>query len=100
MTKTSSFMTPAPLCAELEAILRDELGHGNAVQDGPVRAQWPSEESVFVALRDDLHPAAIELSTHVKHTVCTDPHYGWHDECFCELHRHLLVAGRTKPPKQ
>ncbi|RQS11405.1 hypothetical protein DIE07_11735 [Burkholderia sp. Bp9002] len=96
---TSSFTTPAPLCAELDAILRNELRLGNAVQEGSVRAQWPSEDSVFAALRDDLHLSAIALPPHIKHTVCTDPHYGWHDECFCERHRHLLVAGQTKLPK-
>ncbi|PCE30988.1 hypothetical protein BZL54_17320 [Burkholderia ubonensis subsp. mesacidophila] len=59
---TSSFMTPAPLCA-------------------------------------DLHLSVIGLGPYIKHTACPDPHYGWHDECFCELHRHLLVGGRTRLPK-
>lgn len=64
--------------------------------DGPTRADWPAKNSVFVALRDDLHLAQLTLAPSVQHSVCRDPHYGWHDECVCELHKHMLVAGVTK----
>jgi hypothetical protein len=84
------------LCPELDAILRFELHLGNVVTDGPTRADWPANGSVFAALRDDLHLAQLTLAPSVQHSVCHDPHYGWHDECCCELHKHTLVAGVTK----
>ncbi|MGN7983001.1 hypothetical protein [Burkholderia sp. 22313] len=91
-----AFMQPAPLCADLHAIVHRELKLGNALPEQPVRADWPTKGGVFAALRDDLHLHGLTLPTYIRHSVCTDPHYGWHDECFCERHGHLLVAGRTK----
>ena len=88
----------ARLCAELDAILQQELRLGNVVQDGPTRTDWPAKGSVFVALRDDLHLSQIAITAPVQHSICSDPHYGWHDECTCGLHKHMLVAGSTKPP--
>ena len=88
----------AKLCAELEMILQRELRLGNVVQDGPTRTDWPAKGSVFVALRDDLHLSQLAIALPIQHSVCSDPHYGWHDECTCELHKHMLVAGSTKPP--
>ncbi len=95
-----TFMQPASLCTDLDAIVREELKFGNALSEQPVRADWPTKGGVFAALRDGLHLQALTLPAHVRHSVCADPHYGWHDECFCEQHGHLLVAGRTKPPKR
>lgn len=95
-----AFMQPALLCDDLDAIVRDELRLGNVLPESPVRADWPTKGGVFAALRDDLHLHALTLPPHVRHSVCTDPHYGWHDERICERHGHLLVAGKTKPPKR
>lgn len=86
------------LCSELQALLERELGQGNRMQEPPHRTDWPEPGSVFVALRHDLRSAVDSLPAAVRHSVCRDPHYGWHDECYCEIHRHLLVAGVTKPP--
>ena len=86
----------AKLCSELDAILQRELRLGNALQDAPTCAGWPTKRSVVVALRDDLHLSQIAIASPVQHSVCDDPHYGWNDECLCGLHMHMLVAGTTK----
>lgn len=91
-------MRKKSLCPELQALLERELVRGNAMQEPPHQADWPERGSVFVALRHDLRSAVNDLPAAVRHAVCRDPHYGWHDECYCELHKHLLVAGATKPP--
>jgi len=91
-------MREMPLCPELQALLDRELGQGNCMQEPPHCSDWPEPGSVFVALRHDLRSAVDDLPAAVRHTVCRDPHYGWHDECYCELHKHLLVAGATKLP--
>ncbi|WP_244109409.1 hypothetical protein [Burkholderia anthina] len=50
-----TFMQPASLCTDLDAIVREELKFGNALSEQPVRADWPTKGGVFAALRDDLH---------------------------------------------
>lgn len=86
----------ASLCPELDAILRAELSAGNQLGEGPVRTDWPQPGSIYAALRDSLRVPLGELTGPVKHSICRDPHYGWHDECFCERHGDLLVAGSTQ----
>ncbi|WP_369940511.1 hypothetical protein [Xanthomonas medicagonis] len=87
-----------PLCPELQALLERELGAGNRMHEPPRLTDWPHPGSVFVALKYDLRSGVAGLPAAVSHAVCRDAHYGWHDECYCETHRHLLVAGATKPP--
>jgi len=86
-----AFRQPAPLCEDLDAIVREELRLGNVLPETSVRADWLRKGGVFAVLRDDLHLNALTLPAHVRHSVCTDPHYGWHDECLCERHGHLNV---------
>lgn len=86
------------LCAELDAILHAELRRGNQLAEGPVRTNWPEHGSVYAALTESLKTLPGELSGPLKHSICRDPHYGWHDECYCERHKHLLVAGSTQHP--
>lgn len=43
------------------------------------------------------HLETLRYSKNISHQICKDIHYGWHDECLCEIHRDLLCAGRTKP---
>ncbi|KAB7770358.1 hypothetical protein [Xanthomonas sp. LMG 12461] len=86
------------LCPELQALLQRELASGNRIAEPPRRTDWPHPGSVFVSLKRDLRSDVAALPAMVRHAICTDPHYGWHDECYCTTHQHLLVAGATKPP--
>ncbi|AMV07809.1 MULTISPECIES: hypothetical protein [Xanthomonas] len=86
------------LCPELQALLQRELASGNRIAEPPRRTDWPHPGSVFVSLKRDLRSDVASLPATVQHAICTDPHYGWHDECYCSTHQHLLVAGATKPP--
>ena len=85
----------ADFCPELQAILNAELVLGNALSEKPRITDWPNEKSVFGALVYDLKSDKTKLQKGVRYSICTDPHYGWHDECYCEIHKHLLVAGST-----
>jgi hypothetical protein len=89
----------ASLCPELDAILQAELRAGNQLGEGPLRTDWPQPGSIYAALRDSLKTRKPGTSGPVRHSICNDPHYGWNDECYCELHRDLLVAGSTQPPR-
>ncbi|WP_035988659.1 hypothetical protein [Paraburkholderia caribensis] len=86
------------ICPELAAILASEIASGNRLKDGPNRTDWPAADSVFAALEFDLRADASRLPKPVRHSICRDPHYGWHDECYCTIHRHVLVAGATHHP--
>ncbi|UYB51807.1 hypothetical protein OCJ37_17830 [Xanthomonas sp. AM6] len=86
------------LCPDLQRVLDRELAQGNRLHERPHRTDWPHPGSVFASLTHDLRSAPGDLPAAVRHAVCRDPHYGWHDECYCEIHQHLLVAGATKPP--
>ncbi|PPT91865.1 hypothetical protein [Xanthomonas theicola] len=93
-------MREMPLCPELQALL-ESANWARATACGrepPHRTDWPDSGSVFVALKHDLRSAVGDLPAAVRHSVCRDPHYGWREACYCEIHRHLLVAGVTKPP--
>lgn len=92
--------TGTSLCPELAAILQRELDAGNVLKEGPVKAGWSEKESVFAALEFDLRSDSKPSQAPVRHSICNDPHYGWHNECYCELHKHFLVAGATKHPWQ
>lgn len=86
----------ALLCLELNGILSMELKRGNTLKEPPVRADWPEKGSVFAALVNDLSINFNALPPSVVHSISNDPHYGWHNECFCKLHKHLLVAGEAR----
>jgi hypothetical protein len=86
------------LCEELQFIIDCEMTAGNVLSSQPELADWPSKGSIFVSLERDLHRSHYQFPTGIKHSICTDPHLGWHDECDCLLHGHLLVAGTTHPP--
>jgi hypothetical protein len=94
MTKNNA----VALCPELAVILASEVGKGNRLKDGPSKADWPEPGSVFAALTSDLRSEPSNFPASVRHSICQDPHYGWHDECYCTIHRHLLVAGETHSP--
>ncbi|CAD6527568.1 hypothetical protein ACFQ3P_12930 [Paraburkholderia sabiae] len=94
MTKKNT----AALCPELAAILANELAQGNRLKDGPNKADWPEPGSIFAALEFDLRSDPSSFPESVRHSICRDLHYGWHDECYCTIHRHLLVAGETHHP--
>ena len=89
---------PAVLCPELNEILLMELKSGNSLVEPPAQADWPEKGAVFAALVNDLSSNTKEFSSSIVHSISTDPHYGWHNECFCKIHKHLLVAGKTKHP--
>ncbi|WP_148716788.1 hypothetical protein [Chitinolyticbacter meiyuanensis] len=84
------------LCAELQRVLDSELPRGNRLASPPAVTDWPQPGSVFAALEQEL-ACRSTLPPQVEHAICSDPHYGWHDECYCPLHGHLLVAGQTRP---
>ena len=90
----------AVLCPELEAVLQQQLALGNQLEQAPLMSGWPEARSVFVALRDALHAGGVAMPSSVRQSICSDLHYGWRDECYCELHGHLLVAGRTESPRE
>lgn len=81
------------LCPELDALARKALSAGNTFSQPPACHDWPERNAVFAALEKDLPPQ-------VKHSINTDPHYGWHDECFCTVHKDLLTAGSVKRPSE
>jgi hypothetical protein len=92
------FTAPAGcLCQELKYILRVELERGNAISEPPNRTDWPELGSVFASLVHDFKTRKNELPTGVVYSICNDPHYGWYGEYFCEIHKHLLVAGAPRP---
>lgn len=88
----------AQLCDCLSAVLKSELSRGNGLAQPPHRAGWPQDRSVFAALTNELRTPMSALPPGVRHQICTDPRYGWHDECFCTEHQDLLVAGTTRMP--
>ncbi|MBN3761216.1 hypothetical protein [Burkholderia sp. Ac-20365] len=84
------------LCPELAAVVERELASGNRLKDGPIQTDWPEPGSIFAALVSELCRESSPLPDSVRHSICRDPHFGWHDECYCTIHRHLLVAGDTR----
>ncbi|MBN3752063.1 hypothetical protein G3N95_03860 [Paraburkholderia sp. Tr-20389] len=86
------------MCPELAAILASEIAQGNRLKDGPSKTDWPQADSVFAALEFDLRSEPSSLPESVRYSICRDLQYGWHDECYCSIHRHLLVAGETHLP--
>ena len=84
-------------CAEIQALLENELVCGNSLSDGPAVANWPAPGSIFAALKNDLSIKKYLMPKGVKHRICIDINFGWHDECLCETHQHLLLAGTTYP---
>ncbi|HEX7803983.1 MAG TPA: hypothetical protein VF471_14630 [Pseudoxanthomonas sp.] len=87
----------APLCPELAAVLKYELGHGNSLAYGPAAGDWPSPGSVFAQLQQDFSIPKTTLSDGLELAICDDPHYGWYHELYCHKHEHLLVAGKPRP---
>lgn len=87
-------------CAEINSILESEISTGNLLLEAPAVTDWPASGSVFSALKNDLNIRNDTMPKGVKHRICTDLHFGWHDECLCEIHKHLLVAGVTRTPVQ
>ncbi|MCG6630559.1 hypothetical protein GFB77_20275 [Acinetobacter baumannii] len=86
------------LCPELQALLQRELAIGNRIAEPTRRSDGTHAGSVAVSLKRDLRSDVASLPATGPHAICTDPHHGWHDECDCITHQHLLVAGATKPP--
>ena len=84
------------LCPELAAVLRAELAMGNSSSGPPEVTDWPEEGSVFATLRKDFLTDVKNPPANVRYSVCNDPHYGWFGEYYCEIHKHLLVAGACK----
>lgn len=91
-------MSSTRICDELLFIIRMELARGNELATGPEVANWPRQGSVFASLKSDLAMSGYSVPSGVRHSICTDLHYGWHDECHCEIHGDLLVAGTTHQP--
>ncbi len=93
MVEEGVTVAPIPLlCAELQALLDEELARGNVIKEGPSRG-WPEPDGVFLALRDDSVRAGRDLPDEVEHSINIDPHYDWYEDYFCRLHRHALVCG-------
>lgn len=87
------------ICDCLNELLTLELSLGNSVSHFDNHAKWPYPETHFVMLAHDLHThlETLRYSKNISHQIFKDIHYGWHDECLCEIHHDLLCAGRTKP---
>lgn len=83
------------LCACLQGVLKTEINRGNSVLE--VSEGWPSADSLFISLSKDLNERKYRgrVPSSVTFSICADPYYGWHNECFCQTHKHLLVAGKT-----
>lgn len=93
-------MTKAQFCSHLQPVLEAELRAGNRHPFSPPHiADWPKTGSVFCALAEKLRTRSYEGVPEVEHQICTDPHYGWHDELFCCACGDMLVAGETQLPK-
>ncbi|ATA52125.1 hypothetical protein CKY39_01970 [Variovorax boronicumulans] len=87
------------ICNDLQYIIEKEMELGNEILSGPEITDWPARGSVFAALKNDLNLSAYDLPATVRHEICTDPRFGWHDECKSVGHADLLVAGNTHFPK-
>ncbi|NJB93504.1 hypothetical protein GGR72_001830 [Xanthomonas arboricola] len=87
----------APLCPELEAVVAQEIARGNMVEREPVLCDWPEPGSVVAHLRSCLSTPKDELPPGLATAICNDPHYGWYNEVFCSIHKHLLTAGLPRP---
>jgi hypothetical protein len=96
MSKKTSRTLTAQLCPELQAIVQLELARGNRVSQPPALANWPQAGSVFASLELDFKIRKEERPAQVSYQICNDPHYGWYGEYFCEVHKHLLVAGSAR----
>lgn len=83
------------ICPELQLVIDREAARGNRLARPVEQTDWPSRGALFACLAGDLHLRPHELPAGVTHTVCTDPRYGWHDECVCSVHGDMLVAGAT-----
>jgi hypothetical protein len=83
------------LCPDLQFLVDMERQSGNKLSRPPQQADWPREGAVFAALTRDMQLQHYRLPDAVDHAICTDPRYGWHDECHCRVHGDLLVAGTT-----
>ncbi|PPU68333.1 hypothetical protein XpiCFBP4643_09770 [Xanthomonas pisi] len=86
-----------PLCPELAAVVAQEIARGNKVEREPVSCDWPEPGSVIAHLHSSLSVQKAELPSGVATAICNDPHYGWYNEVYCSLHRHLLTAGQARP---
>ncbi len=99
MKKSKKIPEKIELCECLNELLSLELSLGNTVSHFNNNAGWPHPNTHFVMLINDLSIRLENLtfSQNISHQICRDPHYGWHDECFCSVHHDLLCAGYTKP---
>lgn len=82
----------------LQPVFEAELQAGNRYSSSPHIADWPEAGSVFAALVHALRTRGYESVPELEHRICTDPHYGWHDELYCSACGDLLVAGETRFP--
>lgn len=87
------------ICPELQVIIDREAARGNRLARPVEQTDWPAKGSFFACLTQELAGRTQDLPAGVSHTVCTDPRYGWHDECVCSVHGDMLVAGETHPPR-
>lgn len=83
-------------CSEIAAIVSEEISLGNRIAQAPEHAGWPEAESVFGSLAEDFRTDIHHPPAHVSYSVCNDPHYGWYGEYYCNIHKHLLVAGKCR----
>lgn len=85
------------LCPELEAVVAQEIARGNMVEREPGLCDWPEPGSLVAHLRSSLSSLNDELPPDLATAICNDPHYGWYNEVFSSVHKHLLTAGLPRP---
>jgi hypothetical protein len=83
----------AKLCDELQLVLDSEIAAGNRLARPLEVANWPEQGSVFGTLEHDFKTSRTRWAASLTHQIHNDPHYGWYEECYCNVHKHLLVAG-------
>lgn len=85
----------AKTCSDLQFIIDNEITSDNVFLSEPKMVNWPRNESVFAALNNDLNLATYQRPATVQHSICTNSHFGWHDECQSVEYKDLLVSGIT-----
>jgi hypothetical protein len=91
--------TSVQICKELQFIIDKELDVGNIFLDKPRITDWPKKGDIFAYLKNDLNFSNYSIPKEVNYSICTDLHFGWHNQCTCLIHGNLLVAGVTNLQK-
>ena len=88
------FIENYKICECLKELFEAELRLGNKVRSYNPTASWPYPDTKFIFLEDELktNPEDLKFAKNIRHQICRDLHYGWHNECQCRS-RHDLQCG-------